>query len=120
MWVRNLVNVVTEPDRAARVRGVMFDITEQRRAEEALREAQANLARVTRVTTVGELTASLAHEIKQPIAAAITNANTCLGWLRRDEPELEEAREAASRMVKDATRASAAYHTRVSDTYTKA
>ena len=120
VWVRNLVNVVTEPDRAARVRGVMFDITEQRRAEEALREAQANLARVTRVTTVGELTASLAHEIKQPIAAAITNANTCLRWLRRDEPELEEAREAASRMVKDATRASAAYHTRVSDTYTKA
>jgi PAS domain S-box-containing protein len=82
------------------------DITERKRAEEALREAQADLARVSRVTTMGELTASLAHEVNQPIAAAVTNANTCLRWLARDHPDLEEAREAASRIVKDATRAS--------------
>jgi C4-dicarboxylate-specific signal transduction histidine kinase len=75
------------------------------RAGEALRQAQADLAHVSRVTTVGELTASMAHEVNQPIAAAITDANTCLRWLARDQPDLQEAREAASRTVKDATRA---------------
>src|SRR6266404_2838379 len=75
------------------------------RAEEALRQAQADLAHVNRVTTMGELTASLAHEVNQPIAAAVTDANTCLRWLTRDHPDLEEAREASSRVVKDATRA---------------
>jgi PAS domain S-box-containing protein len=85
--------------------GAVMDVTERKRAEEALREAQANLARVSRVTTMGELTASLAHEIKQPIAAAVTDAKTCLRWLGRDEPDLAEAREAASRIIKDATRA---------------
>ena len=75
------------------------------RAEEALRQAQADLAHVSRMTTMGELTASLAHEVNQPIAAAVTDANTCLRWLTRDQPDLEEAREAASRMAKDATRA---------------
>ena len=78
---------------------------ERKHAEEARREAQAELARVSRVTTMGELTASLAHEVNQPIAAAVTNANTCLRWLTRDHPDVEEAREAASRIVKDATRA---------------
>jgi C4-dicarboxylate-specific signal transduction histidine kinase len=75
------------------------------RAQEALRLAQSDLAHVNRVTTMGELTASLAHEVNQPIAAAVTDANTCLRWLTRDQPDLEEAREAASRTVKDATRA---------------
>jgi C4-dicarboxylate-specific signal transduction histidine kinase len=78
---------------------------ERKHAEEARREAQAELARVSRVTTMGELTASLAHEVNQPIAAALTNANTCLRWLTRDHPDVEEAREAASRIVQDATRA---------------
>ena len=78
---------------------------ERKHAEEALREAQGDLARVSRVTTMGELTASLAHEVNQPIAAAVTNANTCLRWLARDQPDVAEAREAASRIVKDATRA---------------
>ncbi len=73
---------------------------------ERLRQAQADLAHINRVTTLGELTASLAHEIKQPISAAITNAKTCLRWLRRDEPDMAEACEAASRMVNDVTRAS--------------
>ncbi len=87
------------------VLGAVMDVTERKRAEEALREAQANLARVSRVTTMGELTASLAHEIKQPIAAAVTNARTCLRWLGRDRPDVAEAREAASRIVTDVTRA---------------
>jgi C4-dicarboxylate-specific signal transduction histidine kinase len=74
-------------------------------AQEALRLAQSDLAHVNRVTTMGELTASLAHEVNQPIAAAVTDASTCLRWLTRDRPDVEEAREAASRMVKDASRA---------------
>jgi C4-dicarboxylate-specific signal transduction histidine kinase len=78
---------------------------ERKHAEEELRQAQADLSRVSRVTTMGELTASLAHEVNQPIAAAVTNANTCLRWLTRDHPDLEEARAAAMRIVKDGTRA---------------
>jgi PAS domain S-box-containing protein len=81
------------------------DITEQRRAAEALRQAQSDLAHVSRVTTMGELTASLAHEVNQPIAAAVTNANTCLRWLAADTPNIEEARAAANRIVKDGRRA---------------
>src|SRR4029077_13081702 len=60
---------------------------------------------VSRVATMGELTASLAHEVNQPIAAAVTNANTCLRWLTRDRPDVEEARAAAMRIVRDGTRA---------------
>jgi PAS domain S-box-containing protein len=88
--------------------GAVTDITERRRAEEErerLRQVQADLAHVTRMTTMGELTASLAHEIKQPIYAALTDAKTCLRWLGHDVPDVPEAREAASRLVKDVTRA---------------
>ncbi|MEA2260630.1 MAG: hypothetical protein QOJ51_3455 [Acidobacteriaceae bacterium] len=85
--------------------GSSTDITQRKLAEEALRQAQGDLAHVSRMTTMGELTASLAHEVNQPIAAAVIDANTCLRWLTRDQPDLEEAREAASRMAKDATRA---------------
>jgi PAS domain S-box-containing protein len=81
------------------------DITERKRAEEALRQAQTDLAHASRLTTMGEFTASLAHEVKQPIAAAVTDANTCVRWITRDEPDLKEAREAAWRIVKDAQRA---------------
>jgi NO-binding membrane sensor protein with MHYT domain/signal transduction histidine kinase len=72
---------------------------------ERLRQAQADLAHINRVTTMGELTASLAHEIKQPITAALTDGRTCLRWLGRDDPDVPEAREAASRLVRDVTRA---------------
>jgi PAS domain S-box-containing protein len=85
--------------------GSSTDITERKQAEEALHQAQKDVARINRITTMGELTASLAHEVKQPIAAAVTDANTCVRWLSRDDPDVEEAREAASRVVKDATRA---------------
>jgi len=85
--------------------GSSTDITERKQAEEALRQSQAELARANRVTTMGELTASLAHEVNQPIAAAVTDARTCLRWLTREHPEVEEARDAAARMVKDVTRA---------------
>jgi PAS domain S-box-containing protein len=85
--------------------GSSTDITDRKRAEESLRQAQSDLARVNRVTTMGELTASLAHEVNQPIAAAVTNAKTCLRWLTRDQPDVEEARAAAMRIVNDGTRA---------------
>jgi len=80
-------------------------LSEQRRAEEALRQAQADLAHVNRVTTMGELTASLAHEVNQPIAAAVANASACLHWLAAQPPNLDEARAAALNVVKDGTRA---------------
>jgi len=88
--------------------GTSVDVTERKRVDqerERLRQLQADLARVTRVTTMGELTASLAHEVNQPIAAASTNANTCLRWLAGDTPDIDEARGAAMRIVNDAKRA---------------
>jgi C4-dicarboxylate-specific signal transduction histidine kinase len=88
--------------------GSSTDVTERKQAEqerERLREAKGDLARINRVTTMGELTASLAHEVNQPIAAALMNANTCVRWLTRDVPDVEEARAAAMRIVKDQTRA---------------
>ena len=88
--------------------GISIDVTEGKLADEErerLRQVQADLAHLSRVTTMGELTASLAHEIRQPISAAVTNGKTCLRWLSRDEPDVAEASEAASRLVKDVTRA---------------
>jgi C4-dicarboxylate-specific signal transduction histidine kinase len=89
------------------------DISERKRAEEelraseeALRNAQTELARVTRVLTVGELTASIAHEVNQPLTGVITNSQACLRWLARDEPDLEEARAAVHRIIRDGNRAS--------------
>jgi len=81
--------------------GSSTDIEDRKRAE----QLQADLAHINRVTTMGELAASLAHEIKQPIAATVTNANTCLRWLKRDQPDLDEIREAATRIVEDGKRA---------------
>lgn len=78
---------------------------ERNRAEEMLRRARAELAHINRVRTMGELTASLAHEIKQPIGAAVTNAEACIRLIDCREPDLPEAREAALEMVKDARRA---------------
>ena len=89
--------------------GTVMDVTERRQAEkerERLRQVQADLAHINRATTMGELTASLAHEINQPIAAAMTDARTCLRWLAREQPDIAEARETAARMVKAITRAS--------------
>ena len=94
-----------DPDRVDAALVIARDLTDHMLASEALRQAHADLAHFSRVTTMGELAASLAHEINQPIAAAVTNANACLRWLTRAQPDLEEAREAASRMVKDGTRA---------------
>jgi C4-dicarboxylate-specific signal transduction histidine kinase len=86
----------------------MMDVTERKQAEkarEALRLAQADLARVSRVTTMGELSASLAHEVSQPITATVLDARTCLRWLMHDPPDIEEARAAAMRIVNEGKRA---------------
>jgi PAS domain S-box-containing protein len=88
--------------------GTCVDVTERKRAAEErdrLHHLQAQLAHVNRLTTMGELTASLAHEINQPITAAAANASACVLWLARENPELEEARAAAGRIVEDAKRA---------------
>jgi PAS domain S-box-containing protein len=88
--------------------GTMVDVTERKQADEArekLRRLEDDLAHINRVSTMGELTASLAHEIKQPIGAAVTNAEVCLRLIDRREPDLPEAREAAFEMIKDARRA---------------
>jgi len=77
---------------------------EGRRAEEKLRKSQADLARVTRVATLGEMSASIAHEVNQPLAAAVTSANACLRWLNAEK--LEEARRSASRVIAEVHRAS--------------
>ena len=78
---------------------------ERKRAEEALHQAREELAHVTRVTTLGELAASIAHEINQPLAAIIADANACLHWLEADRPDLDSVREALAAVVKDGDRA---------------
>ena len=88
--------------------GTLTDIEDRKRAEqerERFRQLQAELAHENRVSMMGELAASLSHELKQPIAAAITDAGTCLRWLTRDQPDVKEAREATIRTMKDGTRA---------------
>jgi len=88
--------------------GITMDITERKRAEEErerLRQLEADLAHINRVNMMGELAAALAHEIKQPIAASITSANTCLRWLAHDPPNLERARGAATRSEQEGNRA---------------
>jgi C4-dicarboxylate-specific signal transduction histidine kinase len=81
------------------------DLTEHVEASEALRQTQADLAHANRLTTMGELTATLAHEVNQPIAAASTCASTCVLWLTRDDPNVAEARKAAQGAVRNAKRA---------------
>jgi PAS domain S-box-containing protein len=85
--------------------GTGIDIEDRKLAEDALRKAQADLAHANRVTMMGELSASLAHEINQPISGAITNASTLLRRLDREQPDLEGARAAASKIIRDANRA---------------
>jgi signal transduction histidine kinase len=83
-----------------------MDLTERRRSDEALRSAQAELARVARLTTMGELVASIAHEIKQPLGAIVANAEASLRWLNRETPNLDRTRQTVEAIIKDGNRAS--------------
>ena len=85
--------------------GTTTDIDDQKRAEEALRQALGDLARINRVTTMGELAASLAHEVNQPIGGILINASVCLRKLGHDNPDIDEARAAVTRIQRDAKRA---------------
>ena len=84
---------------------IAVDVTERKRAEEALRDAHADLERMARLTTMGELSASIAHEINQPLAAVVTQSEAALRFLDRDEPDLEEVRDALSCIARDGMRA---------------
>jgi PAS domain S-box-containing protein len=101
-----LVGAATFGDR--RDEGVAFvlDLTERKQVDAALRDTQANLAHVMRITTLGELTASIAHEVNQPLAAVIANAEACLSWLSRAAPDLEAARRSVEWIIDDGNRAS--------------
>jgi C4-dicarboxylate-specific signal transduction histidine kinase len=85
---------------------LLNQIEEQRRTEETLQTTRTELARVVRITTIGELTASIAHEVNQPLAAVVANADACVAWLGLKDPNLLEARAAAERAIQGATRAS--------------
>jgi C4-dicarboxylate-specific signal transduction histidine kinase len=85
---------------------LVAQMAEQRRTEEALQRTRTELARVVRITTIGELTASIAHEVNQPLAAVVANADACVAWLALQSPNLVEARAAAERTIQGATRAS--------------
>jgi PAS domain S-box-containing protein len=93
-------------DRRLEYIGAVQDVTERRLAEEALSQARSDLAHVTRVTSLGVLTASIAHEVSQPLSGIITNAGTCLRMLAADPPNVEGARETAKRTIRDGNRAS--------------
>ena len=85
---------------------LLKQMDEQRRTEETLQATRAELARAARITAIGELTASIAHEVNQPLAAVVANADACVAWLAREHPDLAEARAAAERATQGATRAS--------------
>jgi len=108
-WIRAVGHpVLSDAGDLEQFVGSSTDITELKSAEqqrEKLRQLEADLAHINRVSTLGEMAASLAHEIKQPIAAAITSANSCVEWLAHDPPNLDRARAAAARIDKYGNRA---------------
>jgi PAS domain S-box-containing protein len=107
VWANTSVSQIPgEPDAAPLLVVVAEDITRQKAAQEALARARHELARVTRVSTLGELAASIAHEVNQPLAAIAANGHACARWLNADPPDPREAQAAAQRIVRDANRAS--------------
>ena len=104
-YVRVVAHAVRDEAGSIEFAGAVMDVTERKQAEEALRKAQGELAHVTRVMTMGELAASIAHEINQPLAAIVNNGNACRRWLAGATPNLDEARESVSRIIHDGNRA---------------
>ncbi|THK35574.1 PAS domain S-box protein [Ensifer sp. MPMI2T] len=104
-WFESAVPLRDEHGNILKWYGFLVDIEDRKRAEEALQKAQAELAHVTRVTTMGALTSSIAHEVNQPLAAVVTNANAALRWLASHPPNVDETRETLERIVRDGHRA---------------
>lgn len=104
-YVHARAHAVTNPSGDTEFIGAVTDVTARKRAEAELHEAQTNLAHVTRVTALGELAASIAHEVNQPLAAVVANAAACLRWLNRAAPDLNEARGAVRSIISDGNRA---------------
>jgi hypothetical protein len=102
-----LESLLGERGETLRWYGLLVDVDDRRKAEEALRSSHAELAHVSRLTTIGELTASIAHEVNQPLTAVINNANVCLSLLPNLDPSLKDVREALTDIVDDSNRASA-------------
>jgi C4-dicarboxylate-specific signal transduction histidine kinase len=105
-YVRAVARATRDASGGIEFVGAVTDVTAARRAEEKLQKAQAELAHVTRVTALGELTASIAHEVNQPLAAVVANAEACLRWLDRETPDLAAARRSAEWVIDDGNRAS--------------
>jgi PAS domain S-box-containing protein len=105
-YVRTIAHGTQDRDGRPEIIGAVQDVTERRLAEEALTQARSDLAHVTRVTSLGVLTASIAHEVNQPLSGIITNAGTCLRMLAAEPPNIEGARETAKRTIRDGNRAS--------------
>jgi len=107
VWVRNSVSVVPGTERVPRfIMALSEDVTEQHEAKAALDKARSDLAQVARISTLNALTASIAHELNQPLSGVITNASTCTRMLAADPPNVEGARETARRTIRDGNRAS--------------
>jgi len=104
-YVHATAHAVTDASEGIEFVGAVTDVTARRQAEEKLHEAQAELAHVTRVTALGELAASIAHEVNQPLAALVANAAAAQRWLDRDTPNLQEARNALVSIIDDGNRA---------------
>ena len=104
--VRGVAHVIEQIEGRPMFVGALQDVTESMVAEEALNRARSELAHVARVTTLSALTASIAHEVNQPLSGIITNASTCLRMLDADPPNIEGARETARRTIRDGNRAS--------------
>lgn len=103
--IRALTSLSAVPDEPEYV-GVIMDITASKAAEDAIQQAQFDLARISRLATMGELTASIAHEVNQPLASIVTSGEACLRWINRPEPDMFEVRDSIGRMRADALRAS--------------
>jgi PAS domain S-box-containing protein len=107
VWARNNVSILPATDREPRfLMALSEDITQRKLSEEALAKARSELAKVANITSLGVLTASIAHEVNQPLSGIVTNASTCLRMLSADPPNIEGARETARRTIRDGNRAS--------------
>ncbi len=105
-YIRAFVQMLRQSDRAVQRVGAVQDVTQRRVAEESLDRVRSQLAHITRITSLGELAASIAHEVNQPLAGIITNANTCLRMLTGDPPDIDGAMKTAQRSIRDGNRAS--------------